>query len=115
MDKYNDSDLDAMFHALADGTRRAVVGRLLEGETSVSELAEPHPMALPNFLKHVRVLEQSGLIRTRKAGRTRICEINIEAIGQVERWALSHRQIWEGRLDRLGHYLEARTHGTSDD
>jgi len=109
-----DKGLDRMFHALADGTRRAVVQRLLEGEATVSDLADPHPMALPNFLKHVRVLEESGLIASRKTGRVRTCEINIEALARVERWAITQREIWERKLDRLEMYLDGGTNGPSD-
>lgn len=97
MDKY----LHTSFHALGDPTRLAVVERLLEGPASVSELAEPHPMALPAFTKHLGVLERAGLIRSEKKGRVRTCFIHPPAIEAIDRWVTDRRAMWEGRLDRL--------------
>ncbi|GIT92841.1 hypothetical protein JANAI62_32990 [Jannaschia pagri] len=93
--------LDALFAALADPTRRAIVARLTEGEVTVSDLADPHDMALPSFLKHLTRLEAAGLIQTRKQGRTRICTLHPEALSEATTWIDRQRTAWEGRLNRL--------------
>lgn len=98
--------LDRMFHALADPTRRLVVERLVRGPATVSELAEPAAMALPTFVQHLKVLEESGLIRSVKKGRVRTCELEPEALQRVEGWAAEQRRYWEARFDRLEAYLE---------
>ena len=93
--------LDDIFQALADPTRRAVLGRLRSGPASVGELAQPFDMALPSFMQHIRVLERSGWIRTRKEGRVRICSIEEEPIAAIEDWLAEQRDVWEARTDRL--------------
>lgn len=99
--------LDGVFHALADPTRRAVIGRLGRGLASVGELAQPFDMALPSFMKHIRVLEDAGLIRTRKQGRVRTCEIDTARLNAVGHWLDRQRAIWEGRTDRLARFVAA--------
>jgi DNA-binding transcriptional ArsR family regulator len=101
-----ESDVDQVFHALADATRRSMVERLSEGPVSVSELARPLPMSLPAVVQHLRVLETSGLVRTEKHGRVRTCHIEPAALRPVEHWISSRRVAWEWRLDKLGDYLE---------
>lgn len=101
MDKQSPVTLDALFAALADPTRRAVVAQLAEGPAPVSELAAPHDMALPSFLKHLDRLEKAGLVRTEKTGRVRVCTLHPEALQPVETWIDRQRRIWTGRLDRL--------------
>jgi DNA-binding transcriptional ArsR family regulator len=96
--------LDRLFHALSDATRRAIVLRLSQGPASVTELAKPFEMALPTLLQHIRVLEDSGLIGTEKAGRVRTCEINQKAFDATQSWLEKQRAIWESRLDRLEAY-----------
>lgn len=98
--------LDDVFHALADPTRRAIVARLIEGPTSVSELAKPLPMALPSVVQHLKVLEKSGLVRSEKVGRVRTCRIEPKQLSAAERWISEQRAIWEARLDRLEAYLD---------
>jgi DNA-binding transcriptional ArsR family regulator len=93
--------LDGIFLALADPTRRVVIGRLSKGPASVTDLAEPFEMALPSFLKHIRFLEEHGLIKTRKQGRVRTCEIDRKQFAIAEDWLSRQRGIWEGRADRL--------------
>ncbi|MGE4428311.1 MAG: ArsR/SmtB family transcription factor [Solirubrobacteraceae bacterium] len=93
--------LDEVLGALADPTRRAVVRRLGRGPASVGELAQPFPMTLPSFMKHVRTLETSGLIRTAKAGRVRTCSLNRERLALVDHWLAEERRLWEARTDRL--------------
>lgn len=97
--------LDRLFHALADPSRRAVVERLMRGPASVSDLAQPLDMALPTVLQHLKVLETSGLIRSRKIGRVRTCEIEAAALNEAEQWLARQRAFWEARLDRLDAYL----------
>lgn len=99
------ADLDRVFHALADPGRRVMVERLSRGPASVSELARPLEMSLAAVLQHVQVLEASGLVRTQKAGRTRTCSINNDALRSAESWIAERRVLWERRLDRLGKYL----------
>lgn len=93
--------LDTVFRALADPTRRAVIQRLSRGPASVSELAEPFEMALPSFLQHLKVLEDSGLVRSKKSGRVRTCEIAADELAKAEKWIGQQRAIWAGRLDRM--------------
>ena len=103
--------LDQMFQALADPTRRRMLERLGEGPASVSELARPLAMSLPAVVQHLAVLEESGLVSSRKTGRVRTCALEPAALQQVERWVEARRTHWEGRLDRLGAMLAQ----TSDD
>ena len=100
------SRLDNVFHALGDATRRAMVERLSSGPASVSELAEPFDMTLSAIGQHVRLLEASGLVRTKKVGRVRTVELETRALSAAERWFSSHRKRWERRLDRLGELLD---------
>ncbi|HEX2779813.1 MAG TPA: metalloregulator ArsR/SmtB family transcription factor [Gemmatimonadaceae bacterium] len=93
--------LDDIFQSLADPTRRTVLGRLGRGPATVSELAEPFDMALPSFMKHIRLLEDSGLIRTRKEGRVRTCVLERKPFTAAESWLSAQRTLWEARTDRL--------------
>ena len=104
MDQYRD-DLSGIFQALGDPTRRAVLGRLGRGPASVSDLARPFDMALPSFMKHIHFLEESGLIRTSKEGRVRTCTLEKKTFAAVESWLDSQRALWEGRTDRLEHFV----------
>jgi DNA-binding transcriptional ArsR family regulator len=99
--------LDMAFHALADGTRRAILERLSRGPASVSELAKPFGTSLVAIHQHVQVLEASGLVVTEKRGRTRECRISTEAVLRVENWLSKRRELWESRFDRLGKLLES--------
>lgn len=98
--------IDQVFHALADPTRRAMVERLVAGPASVSALAEPFEVSLSAIGQHVQVLESSGLVRTRKAGRVRTVELVPAALAAAERWFTSHRARWERRFDRLAALLD---------
>ena len=99
------ADLDRVFQALADPGRRVMVDRLSLGPASVSELGRPLEMSLAAVLQHVQVLEASGLVRSQKVGRTRICTIEPDTLRSAERWISERRTLWERRLDRLGEYL----------
>lgn len=101
---YRSSQLDRVFHALSDPTRRAVLERLTQGPASVSELAAPFKTTLAAIVQHVQVLEASGLIYTEKTGRTRICCVSAEAIARAEEWLSTRRKVWEARLDRMEAY-----------
>lgn len=98
--------LNNVFHALADPTRRAVIQRLGQGPASVKDLAEPFDMALSSFMQHLRVLEEGGLIKSKKKGRVRTCEIRPKQLSKAEGWFEDQRALWEGRLDRLDAYFE---------
>ncbi len=100
------AQLGDVFYALADPTRRAVVGVLGRGPASVSALAAPFPMALPSFMKHLAVLEQSGVIRSRKVGRVRTCELRPKALARAEQWLGQQRATWEARADRMSAFVE---------
>ncbi len=95
------AEVDGVFVALADPTRRGVIRRLGRGPTSVGELAGEFPMTLPSFMKHVRTLESNGLIRTVKVGRVRTCVLNRERLAVVDDWLAEQRAVWEERTDRL--------------
>jgi DNA-binding transcriptional ArsR family regulator len=99
--------LDKTFAALADPTRRAIVDRLVQGPATVSELAKPLPMSLPAAMLHLKVLEESGLVKSQKVGRVRTCRIDPQMLSAAERWVADRRAMWERNLDRLGAYLEA--------
>lgn len=98
--------LSLTFAALADPTRRAILARLVTGECSVTELAEPFDMTLPGVSKHLRVLERAGLIARTRDAQFRRCHIDAAPLKQVVDWAEHYRDLWEGRLDRLDCYLE---------
>jgi DNA-binding transcriptional ArsR family regulator len=93
--------LDGIFQALADPTRRAILQRLGAGPAAVGELAQPFDMALPSFMKHITALEQSGLIRTAKSGRVRTCTIEPGTFALVDSWLDQQRRLWGQRTDRL--------------
>lgn len=97
--------LDQMFHALADPTRRLMVERLSRGSASVSELAKPFDMSLPAVVQHLKVLEDSGLVTSKKVGRVRTCTLDPGALTLAEKWIGDRRSMWERRLDRLGELL----------
>jgi DNA-binding transcriptional ArsR family regulator len=104
MEQYAEQ-LNGVFQALADPTRRSVLRRLGRGPASISELAKPFDMALPSFMKHIHYLEGSGLIRTRKEGRVRTCAIERKPFAAVEAWLSAQRALWEGRTDRLEQFV----------
>lgn len=99
--------LDAVFSALGDGTRRAIVERLRDGPATVGELAQPFRISRPAISKHLRVLEQAGLVRRTREGRMNRCELNAGRLHDASAWLERYRRFWENRLDRLGRFLEA--------
>lgn len=100
------ASLDAVFHALAHPARRAVVSRLAHGPLQVRELAKPFAMGLPSFMKHLRILEEDGLITTEKVGRVRTCRVNTPRLTAAESWLSEQRQLWQSSADRLADYVE---------
>ena len=100
-------DVDRLFHALGDPTRRAMLRRLSEGPASVSRLAEPLGVTLTAVAQHLLVLEECGLARTEKVGRVRTCSIDPTGFNALEAWIAQHRSLWERRLDALGEFLDA--------
>jgi DNA-binding transcriptional ArsR family regulator len=103
--------LNGIFQALADPTRRAVLRRLGKGPASISELARPFDMALPSFLKHIHLLEDTGWIQTRKRGRVRTCVLEKRPFVAVESWLSAQRALWEGRTDRLEQFVTGSRRG----
>jgi DNA-binding transcriptional ArsR family regulator len=102
------STLDRTFSALSDPTRRHILERLAAGPATISELAQPLDITLPGLLKHVRVLEDADLVVTEKQGRTRRCRLGSEHLDDAAQWIRTYQRRWEGRLDRLGGYLERK-------
>lgn len=100
------AQLDRVFHALGDPTRRAVLQRLASGPAPVTELAQPFGLALPSFTQHLRVLEDSGLVKSRKAGRVRTYTLAPTGMHHAESWMTKQRALWTRRLDQLDAYLE---------
>ncbi len=105
--------LDEVFQALADPTRRAVIHQLGRGPASVGDLARAATMTLPSFMKHVRVLESTGLILTTKAGRVRTCALNRERLNVIDNWLSEQRGIWLERTDRLERFVTESEEKTS--
>jgi DNA-binding transcriptional ArsR family regulator len=97
--------LTSTFAALADPTRRAILAHLISGEASVTELAEPFEMSMPAISKHIKVLENAGLITRGRAAQWRPCRIHPAALKDVADWVENYRMAWEKRLDRLHDYL----------
>lgn len=95
------NQLDQIFSALADPTRRAVVERLSQGAAPVSELHAPHDMALPTFMRHLKVLEDSGLTQSEKTGRVRTVSVKPDQLETLDKWLTDQRGAWNNRLDRL--------------
>lgn len=101
MANFPEPTLDALFQSLADPTRRAVIARLGKGPAAVGELAAPHDMALPSFLKHIRQLEKSGLVTSQKHGRQRVCILHPKAMAAASDWLAEQQRLWEQRFDRM--------------
>lgn len=105
MVKRGATTLDAVFAALADPTRREILARLSEGDASVSELAEPFEISLPAVSKHLRVLEEAGLLTTEKAGRVRHCRLVADPMADAVSWIARYGRFWEAQFDSLERHL----------
>ena len=97
--------IDRLFHALGDPTRRAILDRLTHGPMSVSRLAEPLGVTLTAVAQHLQILEEVRLVQTEKLGRVRTCRIEPAGFRLLEQWIRDHRTAWERKLDRLGDLL----------
>ena len=98
--------LDNVFSALADPTRRAILARLAEGESSVGELAEPFDISLPAISRHLRVLRNAGLVLRHKDGRVRRCALDAAPLKAASDWVETYRRFWDDQFDALAEYLE---------
>lgn len=105
--------LSQTFSALADPTRRAILARLVHGDVTVTELAEPFSMSLPAVSKHLKVLERAGLISRGREAQWRPCRLELHALEEVDRWLAEYRRLWEERFDRLDGYLQSLQLGES--
>ena len=105
----NQFALNCVFQALSDPTRRAVVQRLCAGPAAMSELSKPFKMALPSFAQHLGVLEECGLVRSKKVGRVRTYRLAPRPLRMAEDWMATQRALWERRLDQLDRYLETES------
>jgi DNA-binding transcriptional ArsR family regulator len=99
-------DIDRVFHALSDRTRRKLLELLSAGPATVSKLAEPLGVTLAAVVQHLKVLEESGLVTTQKEGRVRTCHLDAAGLSAVEAWVHERRSLWERRFDRLGDLLD---------
>ena len=106
MVKGQDVDLDAVFAALAHPIRRAIIERLAEGECTVGDLAAPHDVSLPAISKHLRVLEDAGLLEQTPDGRVRRCALKAQPLSAAFSWIVQYRIFWESRFDKLAEHLE---------
>ena len=106
--------LSATFAALADPTRRAIIGRLARGEATVNELAEPFPVSVQAVSKHLKVLERAGLIARGRRGQLRPSRLRGARLGEAVEWLVAYRRFWEGSFDRLDERLRARDNEAAD-
>ena len=106
MVKYQSSELDMTFGALADATRRGILEQLSGGESSVTKLAEPYNISLPAISKHLRVLEKAGLLSQEKNGRVRRCRLDAGPMKEASDWISRYQRFWEQQLDSLAIYLD---------
>jgi DNA-binding transcriptional ArsR family regulator len=102
-------NLDRAFHALGDPMRRSIIDRLAAGPQSVSQLAQPLGVTVTAIGQHLRLLQETGFVRTEKVGRVRSCRLEAAGFKAVEHWAAEHRRTWERRLDVLGDLLAEET------
>jgi DNA-binding transcriptional ArsR family regulator len=109
-----DYSLDSTFHALADPTRRGMLASLALGDKSIGELGEPFAMSFAGASKHVKVLENAGLIERRKAGRKQICTLKPGPLAEANGWLKQWETFWSNRLDRLQILVESQAKETSD-
>ncbi len=112
------AELDTIFGALADPTRRAILGRLAQGEKTVGELAEPFKISGPAITKHLKVLERAGLITRGREAQTRPCRLEAGPLAEVAAWAEQYRRFWDARFDALESYVQTlqakeKAHGGS--
>jgi DNA-binding transcriptional ArsR family regulator len=105
MVQYQTANINRVAAAISDPTRRAIIERLSRGPARISDVAEPFPMTLTGFCKHVKVLEKAGIVRRTRNGRDNTLELSPEPLRDVARWLLKYEQFWNARLDRLQEFL----------
>ncbi|MGA9334819.1 MAG: metalloregulator ArsR/SmtB family transcription factor [Rudaea sp.] len=105
MDEYKSSDLDQVFNALSDPTRRAILARLADTDARVTDIASQFPISLNSVSKHIRMLERAGLLRRSIVGRDHVLSLNAAPLAQAQAWIDEYRRFWEGRLAALEHYV----------
>lgn len=105
MGEYNSSELDQVFNALCDPTRRAILARLMDTDARVTDVASEFPISLNSVSKHIRMLERAGLLRRSIVGRDHVLSLNAEPLAQAQVWIEAYRRFWEGRLAALEHYV----------
>jgi DNA-binding transcriptional ArsR family regulator len=106
LNKVPEDVLSLKLQALADPTRRAILARLLQGEATVNSLAAPFDVSLPAVSRHIKVLEQAGLITRGRNAQARPCRLSADALKEVDAWMQAYREVWEERFDRLDGYLK---------
>jgi len=106
------SQLDAVFRALGDPTRRMILHRLMQGEQTVGQLAKPFSMSLAAASKHIKALESAGLIAREVSGRTHVCRLNAGPLGAADEWLRHYERFWTARLDRLEELLRLDANST---
>jgi DNA-binding transcriptional ArsR family regulator len=106
-----DEELDRVFAALSDRTRRSILARLAEGEASVTELVEPSELSQPSISKHLKVLERAGLVARSRAGKFRPCRLEPAPLGAVAAWLGDYRRFWEESLENLDAYVASLKRG----
>jgi DNA-binding transcriptional ArsR family regulator len=111
----SETQLDNTFHALADPTRRAILARLAQGEATVNELAAPFTISLPAISKHLKVLEQAGLISRSREAQYRPCRLEPGPLNDATAWIETHRKHWEESFDRLSEFLDTLQQGPAND
>lgn len=111
----HDQDLDRVFHALADPTRRAMLEALSGGEHNIRSLAEPFSMSFAGVSKHVKVLEGAGLVQRRVQGRSHYCRLRPERLRQAQEWLAYYERFWTQRLDALEALLQAQQEASADE
>jgi DNA-binding transcriptional ArsR family regulator len=111
----SEAQLDHTFHALADPTRRAILARLAQGEATVNELAAPFTISLPAISKHLKVLEQAGLISRSRDAQYRPCRLEPGPLNDATAWIETHRKHWEESFDRLSEFLDTLQQGPAND
>lgn len=104
------SDLDSTFAALGDATRRAILGRLMDGETPLSDLAKPFDMTQTAVTKHVHVLQSAGLLSVEKRGRTRHCRLNPDGFKQATDWLADYEKFWQDKFENLSKHFSKSSH-----
>ncbi|WP_280238820.1 ArsR/SmtB family transcription factor [Nocardia abscessus] len=112
---FDEDRLTETFAALANSTRRAILARLARGEATVNELAEPFEMTLPAISKHLKVLEQAGLVVRGQRAQFRPCGLNAGPIAEIANWAEHYRPVWEARFDRMSNHLTTLVSEETDD